>query len=79
MKAGEEFNIRPIAPCEARRIEAGIFNYNSDFGLGDTPFHVMGLERLVEEQPQDYIGKDALERIRREGRRPQARRHHPGR
>jgi aminomethyltransferase len=27
----------------------------------------MGLERLVEEQPQDYIGKDALERIRREG------------
>jgi aminomethyltransferase len=27
----------------------------------------MGLERLVEEQPQDYIGKDALERIRRDG------------
>ena len=27
----------------------------------------MGLERLVEEQPQDYVGKDALERIRREG------------
>jgi aminomethyltransferase len=27
----------------------------------------MGLERLVEEQPQDYIGKDPLERIRREG------------
>ena len=35
--------------------------------LTDTPFHVMGLERLVEEQPQDYIGKAALERIRREG------------
>ena len=52
----------PIAPCEARRIEAGIFNYGSDITLGDTPFHVMGLERLVEEQPQDYIGKDALER-----------------
>jgi aminomethyltransferase len=27
----------------------------------------MGLERLVEVQPQDYIGKDALERIRHEG------------
>ena len=27
----------------------------------------MGLERLVEEQPQDYIGKAALERIRNEG------------
>jgi aminomethyltransferase len=67
MRAGEEFGIRPIAPCEARRIEAGIFNYGSDITLADTPFHVMGLERLVEEQPQDYIGKAALERIRREG------------
>jgi len=65
--AGEGFGIRPIAPCEARRIEAGIFNYGSDFGLSDTPFHVMGLERLVEDQSQDYVGKDALERIRREG------------
>jgi aminomethyltransferase len=27
----------------------------------------MGLERLVEEQPQDYIGKAALERLRTEG------------
>ena len=51
MKAGEEFNIRPIAPCEARRIEAGIFNYGSDIRLTDTPLHVMGLERLVEAQP----------------------------
>jgi len=35
--------------------------------LADTPFHVMGLERLVEDQPQDYIGKAALERVRRDG------------
>ncbi len=67
MDAGEEFAIRPIAPNEARRVEAGIFNWGSDMTLGDTPFHVMGLERLVEEQPQDYIGKDALERIQQEG------------
>jgi glycine cleavage system aminomethyltransferase T len=67
MAAGEEHGIRPIAPNEARRIEAGIFNLGSDMTLLDTPFHVMGLERLVETQPQDYIGKDALERIRGEG------------
>jgi glycine cleavage system aminomethyltransferase T len=67
MEAGEEFAIRPIAPNEARRVEAGIFNWGSDISLADTPFHVMGLERLVEEQPQDYIGKQALERIRAEG------------
>ena len=67
MRAGEEFNIRAIAPCEARRIEAGIFNYGSDMTIDDTPFHVMGLERLVEDQRQDYIGKEVLERIRRDG------------
>lgn len=67
MEAGARHGIRPIAPCEARRIEAGIFNWGSDITLADTPFHVMGLERLVEEQPQDYIGKNALERLRHEG------------
>jgi aminomethyltransferase len=35
--------------------------------LANNPFEIMGLEHLVEEQPQDYIGKEALERIRREG------------
>jgi len=65
--AGEEFGIKPIAPCEARRIEGGIFNYGSDMTLADTPLHIMGLERLVEDQPQDYVGKEALERLRREG------------
>jgi aminomethyltransferase len=67
MDAGEEYAIRPIAPSEGRRIEAGIFNFGSDITPRDTPFHVMGLERLVEEQEQDYIGKAALERIRAEG------------
>ncbi len=66
-ETGAEFDIRPIAPCEGRRIEGGIFNYGSDIRLGDTPLHVMGLERLVEEQPQDYIGKDALEALRARG------------
>jgi aminomethyltransferase len=65
--AGEEFAIRPIAPCEARRIEAGIFNYGSDIRITDTPLHVMGLERLVEDQPQDYIGKAALESLKTSG------------
>jgi len=65
--AGEEFGIKPIAPCEARRIEGGIFNYGSDMTLDDTPLHVMGLERLVEDQPQDYMGKAALEALKTKG------------
>jgi glycine cleavage system aminomethyltransferase T len=67
MEAGAPHEIRPIAPAEARRIEAGIFNYRSDMTLDNNPFEVTGLERLVEEQERSYIGKDVLERIRDEG------------
>ena len=66
-EAGREFKIRPVAPVEARRIEAGIFNYGSDMTIANNPFEIMGLERLVEEQDADYIGKAALEEIRRKG------------
>ncbi|HZL33007.1 MAG TPA: glycine cleavage T C-terminal barrel domain-containing protein, partial [Verrucomicrobiae bacterium] len=55
------------APCEARRIEAGIFNYGSDMTIANNPFEIMGLERLVEPQAADYIGKAALEEIRVRG------------
>lgn len=67
LEAGAPHGIKVIAPSEARRIEAGIFNYGSDIRVSDTPFHVTGLERLVEEQNEHYIGKEALERLRREG------------
>jgi glycine cleavage system aminomethyltransferase T len=67
-EAGALFDIRAIAPSEARRIEAGIFNYGSDMRTEDTPFHITGLERLVElDQNADFIGKDALRRIAEEG------------
>jgi aminomethyltransferase len=67
-EAGAPFSIRAIAPSEARRIEAGIFNYGSDIRPEDTPFHVTGLERLAElDQEAAFIGKDALRRIQAEG------------
>jgi len=63
-QAGEPFGIRAIAPSEARRIEAGIFNYGSDMRIEDTPFHVSGLEKFVElDQAQDFMGKAALARL----------------
>jgi aminomethyltransferase len=68
MEAGRPHDIRPIAPCEARRIEAGIFNYRSDMSLENNPFEVSGLERLVDlDKEADYIGKAALMRIRERG------------
>jgi glycine cleavage system aminomethyltransferase T len=67
MDAGRPHDIRPIAPCEARRIEAGIFNYGSDMTIENNPFEISGLERLVEPQAADYVGKAALEAIRAKG------------
>jgi aminomethyltransferase len=68
MAAGEPYRIMPIAPCEPRRIEAGIFNYNSDITLENNPFEITGMERLVElDAPAPFIGRNALEQIRREG------------
>ena len=67
-QAGEPYGLRVIAPSEARRIEAGIFNFGSDMRFSDTPLHVTGLERFVElDQEADFIGKDALRRVRDEG------------
>jgi hypothetical protein len=64
-QAGEPYGIRVIAPSEARRIEAGIFNYGSDLRVEDTPLHVTGLEKYVEwDQEADFIGRQRLEEIR---------------
>jgi glycine cleavage system aminomethyltransferase T len=66
--AGAPYDIWPIAPCEPRRIEAGIFNYGSDMRLENNPYEVTGLERLVElDAPDDFIGKAALQRIKAQG------------
>jgi glycine cleavage system aminomethyltransferase T len=68
MAAGRLHQIRPIAPCEARRIEAGIYNYGSDMTLENNPFEVTGLERLVDlDKEADFIGRVALTRIKSEG------------
>jgi glycine cleavage system aminomethyltransferase T len=67
LDAGAPYDIRVTPSSDIRRIEAGIFDWGSDIALTDNPFEVTGLERLVEEQDADYIGRAALERIRREG------------
>jgi aminomethyltransferase len=68
LRAGQPYGVRVIAPSEARRIEAGIFNYGSDMGVRDTPLHVSGLERYVElDQHHDFLGREALARLAEEG------------
>src|SRR2546428_732664 len=67
MAAGSKYEIRPIAPSEIRRIEAGILNYSSDIMLDNNPYEV-GLGWTVDEDKHsDYLGKDAIARIKEEG------------
>ena len=67
MEAGEPHGIRPTGPSDIRRIEGGIFNWGCDFDASNNPYQ-MGLERLVDlDMEADFMGKEALRRIRDEG------------
>ena len=67
MKAGKPHKIRPTGPSDIRRVEAGILNWGADITLDTNPYEV-GLERLVDQtKSADYVGKEALRRIRAEG------------
>jgi aminomethyltransferase len=67
MQAGKPHNIRPTGPSDIRRIEAGILNWGADITLDDNVYEV-GLGWLVDQdKPTDYIGREALGRIRAEG------------
>jgi glycine cleavage system aminomethyltransferase T len=67
MEAGKPFGIRPTGPVDIRRVEAGILNYGIDMTLENNPFEV-GLGWLVDlDQKADFIGKEALRRIKTEG------------
>lgn len=67
MEAGKPYNIKPTGPSEIRRVEAGILNYRSDMTLDNNPYEV-GLDRLVDlDKGADFIGREALRRIKAEG------------
>ena len=67
MEAGKPYNIAPTGPSDIRRIEAGILNHGIDITLDDNPYEV-GLDWLVDlEQEADFVGKDALTKIKAKG------------
>ena len=55
-----------IAPSHVRRLEAGILSYGQDMDIENNPFEVR-LGWQVDPDKGDYIGKDALARIKAEG------------
>jgi aminomethyltransferase len=66
-KAGEKHNIKPAAPQLIRSIEGEMLSYASDIGRYDNPYTI-GMGRLVNlDREDDFIGKDALKKIKAEG------------
>jgi aminomethyltransferase len=67
MEAGRPFNIAPTAPSTIRSIEGGLLSYISDITLADNPY-VIGMGDFVDfDQPGDFVGKAALQKIAAEG------------
>ena len=66
LEQGEEFNLGVIAPSHIRRIEAGILSYGQDMDIENNPYEVR-LGWQVDLDTGDFIGKEALARIKQEG------------
>ncbi len=67
MQAGRDHGIVPAGPSDIRRIEAGILNYGIDMTIENNPYE-LGLGWQVKlDQEADFIGKEALRRIKERG------------
>ena len=67
MTAGKNFGIQPGHTSSIRRIEGGMLSYHADADINTNPFE-LGLDRLVNlESDINFIGKDALKKIKNEG------------
>ncbi|MDA7577130.1 glycine cleavage system protein T [Candidatus Pelagibacter sp.] len=67
MDAGKEDGLQPGHTSTIRRIEGGMLSYHADADINTNPFE-LGLDRLISlDNDIDYIGKDALKRIKQKG------------
>ncbi|MDC1279975.1 glycine cleavage system protein T [Pelagibacteraceae bacterium] len=67
MLAGKNFGLQPGHTSSIRRIEGGMLSYHADADINTNPFE-LGLDRLVSlDSNINFIGKDALKKIKEEG------------
>ena len=66
MQAGEPMGLSPGSPNRIRRIEGGVLDYGSDMTPEENPLE-MGMDRLVDLDKPEFIGKTALARISVQG------------
>ena len=67
MDAGKEFSIVPSCPNQIDRIEAGMISHQGDTSLEENPLE-LNLPKFYDlDQEADFVGKEALLKIREEG------------
>ena len=67
MAAGKDLGIKPGHTSSIRRIEGGMLSYHADADINTNPFE-LGLDRLVNLSGDiNFIGKEALKKIKYEG------------
>ena len=66
-KAGKKFNISPGCPNLIDRIEGGLMSYGNDFTRENNPFECNLEKYCKDDTSHEFIGKQALTKIRNEG------------
>ena len=67
MEAGRPFDIAAGHTSMIRRIEGGMLSYHADMTLANNPYE-LNLDRLVDvDQDIEFVGKQALQRIKNNG------------
>ncbi len=66
-KKGQTFHIRAGCPNLIERLESGLMSYGSDMTLENNPIEC-GLERFLDlDKPAEYMSREALDKINRNG------------
>ena len=66
MEAGKQYGIREIAIPHHSRIEGGLLSFGQDMDIEVNPYEV-GLGWQVNLKKEEFIGRDALKKIKHEG------------
>ena len=66
-EAGKKFNISPGCPNLIDRIEGGLMSYGNDFTGENNPFECNLEKYCKDDVSHDFIGKQALTKIKNEG------------
>lgn len=65
--AGQPYNVSPGAPSQILRVEGGILSYNTDMNLSNNPYEINLGWTVDLDQSADFIGKEALAKIKSNG------------